>query len=232
MATMEWSPQHAMKAFLQTLHLCKENNIHNEEERYGIDGSKVIEPQGTELLSALAAGNKARIILDITSHQKGVTPLTLALAVAAKQTEGKLICIRPTLQSLFGLDHYIDRDHDNCDASGVTELRVGDPCELINDIRNVDFAVIDCTGFDSSRLRSLSEKLHLNPRGAIIVANNITRREQGVVLIDQLLKGKRGVESSVRTLPLSSSTGFQLIIKIKSKCQRRKHNRFFVTFDD
>lgn len=213
---------------------CKANNLHDHEElKYGEDRTNVIEPQGTELLSALAAGNQARIILDISiSQRRGVTPSTLALAVAAKQTGGKLICIRPTLQSLYGLDHFIDHDHTNCDANGVTELRIGDPCELIKDVRNVDFAVIDCSDFDSSRLRLLSERLHLNPRGAIIIANNIFHREHGVAIVDQLLKAKRGVESSVTTLPLGSSAGFQLIIKIKSNPQRRRHKRFFVTFDD
>ncbi|KNA13317.1 hypothetical protein SOVF_115930 [Spinacia oleracea] len=206
--------------------------MHDEEQKYGINGSKVIEPQGTELLSALAAGNKAKTIIDITTSKKqGITPLTLALSVAAKQTGGKLICIRPSLNGVInnGVNYEV--------ANDVTELRVGDPCEqLMNDIRNVDFAVIDCRDFDTCRLRVLSEKLHLNPKGAIIVANNVLHREQGVALVDQILKGKKGgIESSVRTLPLGgSSAGFQLIIKIKSKCQKikRKHRRFFVTFDD
>lgn len=205
----------------------------NEVHKYGLDGSKIIEPRGTELLSALAAGNQARVILDITisQQQNGITPLTLALAVAANQTSGKLICIRPTHHSFYGLDHLIDRDFD---ANGVTELRLGDPCELVDDIQHVDFAVIDCTNLDPSRLRLLCEKLHPNPRGAIIVANNISHREQGLALVDKVLKGKRGVKSSVTTLPLGSSGGFQLIIKIKSiNCERRrKHKRFFVTFDE
>ncbi|KAL2893908.1 Phenylalanine--tRNA ligase beta subunit [Bienertia sinuspersici] len=238
---MDWSPEHAMKAYLDTLHMCKLSSMHDEDEeqRYGMDGSKIIEPQGVELLSALAAGNQATRILDITtSQQLSITPLTLSLAVAAKQTGGQLICIRPPLQN-WDIDHDHQHDHtyenwDN-DPNDVIKLRVGDPCELANDIQHVDFAVIDCTNLDSSSLRLLSEKLHLNPKGAIIVANNILCREQGVALIDQLLKGKRGVESSVTTLPLGSSSGFQLIIKIKflmgNTQRRRKHKRFFVTID-
>lgn len=217
---------------------CKVNKIHNAVQKYGLDGSKIMEPQGTELLSALAAGNQARIILEITtshSQQQSVTPLTLGLAVAANQTQGKLICIRPSLHSCYGLEHVVEHEnkheHD-CNANGsATELRVGDPCEVVTDIRNVDFAVIDCTNLDANRLRLLSDKLHLNPRGFIIVANNILHREQGVALVDQILKGKRGIQSSVTTLPLGSSPGFQLIIKVKSQ-KRRKHKRFFVTFDD
>ncbi|GMY32599.1 hypothetical protein FCV25MIE_27841 [Fagus crenata] len=44
-----------------------------------------------EFISALAAGKRARLMMEITSD--GITPLTIAVAVAAKQTGGQLISI-------------------------------------------------------------------------------------------------------------------------------------------
>ncbi|CAO2834407.1 unnamed protein product [Amaranthus hypochondriacus] len=266
---MEWSPQNAMNAYLQTLHMCKVNKMHDEEQKYGLDGSKVVEPQGHELLSALAAGNQSRLILDIsTSKQQHtnntITPITLALTIASNQTNGKLISIRPNLgypvypahrnydqalvTDLSSSSYPVYPAHRNYDQALVTderrqtdhvnELRVGDPCEVMNDIRNVDFVVIDCSNLDHDQMRLVFEKLDLNPKGAIIVATNVLNREDGVFVVDQVLKGKRGIKSCVTTLPLGTSTssGFQVIIKIKSlmgKCQkRRRQNRFFVTFDE
>ena len=222
--------------------------MHDEEQKHGIDGSKVIEPQGSELLSALAAGNQSRLILDISTSKQHtnntITPITLALTIAANQTNGKLISIRPNLDSssssypVYPVPRIYDQTSVTDERRQPTELRVGDPFEVMNDIRNADFVVIDCSNLDHDQMRLVFEKLDLNPKGAIIVATNVLNREDGVFVVDQVLKGKRGIKSCVTTLPLGASTsiGFQVIIKIKSlmgKCQRRRrHNRFLVTFDE
>ncbi|KAH9625884.1 hypothetical protein KSS87_003398 [Heliosperma pusillum] len=113
------------------------------------------------------------------------------------------------------LDHVFDghnRGHNI--ASDVVEFRVGDPYEKVKDLRNVDF--VTEFGFDPKRLRLFFEGIHLNPKGGIVVANNVVHKEQGVAFVDQVLGGRRGVESSITTIPLGCRR-VQVIIRIKSK---------------
>ncbi|KAM1030029.1 hypothetical protein ACFX13_034670 [Malus domestica] len=78
---MEWCPQAAMEAYLHTLQLyCKHHN--DQDLMDGNSSSGITEPKCMEFISALAAGKRARLMLQITSQ--GVTPLTVSLAVAAK----------------------------------------------------------------------------------------------------------------------------------------------------
>ena len=53
--------------------------------------TKLIQPQCMEFLSALAAGNQAKVMVQVLSNE-GVNPLTIALAVAAKHCGGRFIC--------------------------------------------------------------------------------------------------------------------------------------------
>lgn len=243
-----------------------DNRNDQEEEKYvarltkqqegqspGRGGINMIEPNGLEFISALAAGNQAKVLVQImANHSNDITSLTIALAVAATQTGGKLICVIPFHHhhhlttsnirhqlSLCGLlttgaHNYVDCDHHQ---DAVVELRVGHPNEQIRDLKNIDFAVIDGQ-FD--HCDHLCQNLHLNPKGAIIVANNWLYRVQMSIaqLVDQLLKGRRGVQSSVTILPLESPGHVQVILKIKSIYAanmklppRRRHKRFLVTFN-
>ncbi|XP_021605623.2 uncharacterized protein LOC110610060 [Manihot esculenta] len=85
---MEWSPQFAMKAYLHSLQLSR-----REDNTSSYGSTKLVEPKCMEFISALAAGKQAKLMVEITTQ--GITPLTISLAVAAKQTGGKLICILP-----------------------------------------------------------------------------------------------------------------------------------------
>ncbi|KAM1456541.1 hypothetical protein ACFX13_034670 [Malus domestica] len=81
---MEWCPQAAMEAYLHTLQLyCKHHN--DQDLMDGNSSSGITEPKCMEFISALAAGKRARLMLQITSQ--GVTPLTVSLAVAANNSD-------------------------------------------------------------------------------------------------------------------------------------------------
>ncbi|KAL6318385.1 hypothetical protein AAG906_040564 [Vitis piasezkii] len=73
---MKWSPQDAMKAYLHTLQLCK---THFNDQYCTLGTRNLIQPHWMEFISALAAGNQAKLMVQITSDQ-GITPLTIALA--------------------------------------------------------------------------------------------------------------------------------------------------------
>ncbi|XP_034677239.1 uncharacterized protein LOC117907707 [Vitis riparia] len=141
--TMKWSPQDAMKAYLHTLQLSK--------IQYGQDctlgTTKLIQPQCMEFLSALAAGNQAKVMVQVLSNE-GVNPLTIALAVAAKHCRGRFICFLDQQQDIEDCTAQL-----SCyDLEDVVEFMHGNPCEVIIQLKNIDFAVIDCKFKDHLRL--------------------------------------------------------------------------------
>ncbi|XP_021686794.2 uncharacterized protein LOC110669432 [Hevea brasiliensis] len=208
---MEWSPQYAMEAYLHTLQLSK---------RYSNEGStKLIEPKYMEFVSALAAGKQARLMMEITTQ--GITPLTLSLAVAAKQTGGKLICILPHDQH----DFKKCRNHLQ-DLENVIEFVHGNPFQEAMQYKKIDFLVLD--GKLEGHLKLL-EMVDLNPTGCIIVGHNLQYAEYGVSF-GQVLNGKKGVDQCV-TLPIGEEmelTRIESFTKRKSK----RCKRFYETFEN
>lgn len=94
-----------------------------------------------EFISAMAAGNCSRLMIDVCENSAG--PTTLALIAAAHQTGGRVICIVPT--------------HDGLRASKATlgelassvDLIVGDALTLFRSNVDVcsgmpDFVLVDC----------------------------------------------------------------------------------------
>ncbi|KAJ0960719.1 hypothetical protein J5N97_001415 [Dioscorea zingiberensis] len=162
---MVWSPLHAMQAYMHTLQLCKDN----------CKNSVILEPKSMEFISALAAGNQAKLMVDISSV--GISPLTLALAVAAKQTGGLLLCIRSHLQTLQETKTHLENFH-LCD---VVELKLGNPSEVVKQYENIDFAVVDSRvveGCSVSLFFALDASM--NPDGSsVVVVNNIVGSHGG-----------------------------------------------------
>ena len=171
-----------------------------------------------EFISALAAGNQAKLMVQVTSHQ-GINPLTIALAVAAKHTKARFVCILLQLQDLENsraqLSFY--------DLEDAVELVHGNPCEVIMEFKNIDFAIIDCKfeGF----LR-LFEIIDVNLRGSIVVVSNILERRIGAS-ISEVIKGRTGVECVTRSI----GEGMELTrIGLMSCCQpqKKRFKRFHV----
>ncbi|XVF30193.1 hypothetical protein REPUB_Repub16aG0036200 [Reevesia pubescens] len=221
----EWSPQDAMKAYLHTLNLNKVESKEDEKPR-------VIEPKCTELISALAAGKGAKLIVEITTQ--GITPLTMALGVAAKQTGGQLICIvaSESDQSYYSIKSKADDRHVETDGLGdvVKLVHAGSPCEMMMQmqLKNIDFAVIDCN-FNDSYLKLMFKKLDANivPTGSTVIVHNLQHTKAGSVSFAEVVK-RRGVESV--TLPIGE--GIELTKILGSTINIRRDKRFHVTFDD
>ncbi|XP_059452669.1 uncharacterized protein LOC132183283 [Corylus avellana] len=213
-----WSPQDAMKAYLHTLRLCK---IHNYKDCNG-GSSNLIEPKYFEFISALAAGKRARLMVEITSD--GITPLTIALAVAAKQTGGRFVCILPedcVEKNRAGLMGNGD------DLEDMVEFVYGNPCKVIKQYVHIDFAVIDCKV--NADHQKLFKSMKLNPSGSIVVVNNLHHRRERISF-PEVVKGRIGGVKSV-TLPIGQ--GMELTrIGSGGKRERRRYNRFHVTFEN
>jgi predicted O-methyltransferase YrrM len=119
-------------------------------------------PASAEFLSALACGVGARKILEI-GGSSGIS--TIALAAAAQQTQGILISLeieprrqaesRQTIAKL-GLSDFVD-------------FRLGDAGQVLPQLSEVEFVLIDCEKQDYIRFFDM---LHLRA-GAIVVADNI-----------------------------------------------------------
>jgi predicted O-methyltransferase YrrM len=121
-----------------------------------------LEPDSAELVTALAAGVRARRILEI-GGSSGIS--TIALAAAARQTGGRLVSIeiepqrqaesKATLTDL-GLAEHVD-------------YVLGDAGAVLDRYDGLEFVLIDCEKEDYARFFDL---LKLAP-GAIVVADNI-----------------------------------------------------------
>ncbi|KAL0283274.1 UNVERIFIED_CONTAM: hypothetical protein Sangu_2899000 [Sesamum angustifolium] len=159
---MEWSPSSATNAYLDTLKLCSKckKECSSCETRV---------PESNELISALAAGMSAKLIVEVTSE---VSPSTVALAAAARQTGGKLVCIIP--------EPKLDKSQKAIDDSGLSdmvEFKTGDPAEALRNYENIDFSLVDCKSNDYERLL---KKLDVNPKRSVVVANNLLEGDKGL----------------------------------------------------
>ncbi|XVF63427.1 hypothetical protein PTKIN_Ptkin09bG0086300 [Pterospermum kingtungense] len=221
-----WSPQDAMKAYLNTLHLVQKCDK--------LDGKpRVIEPKCIELISALAAGRGAKSIVEITTE--GITPLTIALGVAAKQSGGQLICIiapsgrsSPEYDSNSMETKLADQYGEDIGLGDVVKLVHADDgtraCEMIMQLNNIDFAVID-SKFDGNYLKFMFKKLVIPNGSAVMVLHNLQHDKKGgssVSSFAQLVKRWRGVESV--TLPIGEGIELTKILGYSTD------TRFHVTF--
>ncbi|XP_043697275.1 uncharacterized protein LOC122648073 [Telopea speciosissima] len=143
------------------------------------------EPEGNEFISALAAGMSAQLIVEISS---GESPSTIALAAAARQTGGRLVCILPEPETLAESKQAIK----DSGLKDMVEFKVGDPAELLPNYENIDFSLIDCKTVNYKRSLKL---LDVNPSKSVVVANNLVEGRKGLGGHCRGMKGKASVRS-------------------------------------
>lgn len=159
---MEWSATCATRAYLDALQLCN-----NHKRQYG--SWRVQEPGSNEFVSALAAGMKAKLIVEVTPR---ASSSTIALAAAARQTGGRLVCILP--------EPVLDESKEVISNSGLkdqVEFRTEDPSQLLPFYENIDFTLVDCKDESYTRLLNL---LDVNPTRSVVVANNLAGDKKGL----------------------------------------------------
>ncbi|XP_042439254.1 uncharacterized protein LOC122024656 [Zingiber officinale] len=161
-----WSPLDAMEAYMRTLRLCEEFYKYCEEEED--EGESIpMEPKCVEYISALAAGNRARRMVDV--EDGGMSPSVLALAAAARQTGGRVVCVRREREAGERLGRQVER----LGLADVVEWRVeGRPRESVEQIGGVDFAVVD-GGMGEEDCEEAVAALDVGPRGAVVVVSNL-----------------------------------------------------------
>lgn len=177
---MGWSPVNAVNAYLETVKLCKLNVE-----------KKSTELESTEMISALAAGMNAQLIVEVCSAP---TSTTIALSAAARQINGRFVCILPAKSDSLQADSV--KAMKEFGLEDTTDFVIGEANELLPCYKNVDFCLIDCKTQDCSALFKL---LNVNPSGAVVVANNLFDRKT-IAAYDKTFKKKPGAKST--SLPI------------------------------
>ncbi|KAL4188001.1 hypothetical protein AMTRI_Chr09g41980 [Amborella trichopoda] len=145
---MGWCPETATRAYLDTVKLSR------PRDELGV----------AELLSALAGGIKAQLIIQVRHPGSGVAS-SLGLSTAARHTCGRHIIVVPDDTARA---EYLEAVA-LAGAENEAEILVGDFAQISSEIADVDFAVVDCRGRDHSRVLRL---LKLSQRGAVVVCKN------------------------------------------------------------
>ncbi|KAL3743639.1 hypothetical protein ACJRO7_018844 [Eucalyptus globulus] len=162
---MEWSATSAKGAFLDTIKLCSDHRIRPS------NSWRPVTPElgSTEFISALAAGMKAKLMVEVAS---GVSPSTIALAAAARHTGGKLVCIVP--EPVLAESKRVIKD---TGLKDMVEFKTGNPFELLPKYKNIDFSLVDCNSEHNADLLKL---LDVNPSKSVVVANNLVGKTKGL----------------------------------------------------
>ncbi|RWR87542.1 Protein of unknown function DUF1442 [Cinnamomum micranthum f. kanehirae] len=145
---MSWSAENATGAFLQSVKM----------------GKKVMEPDMTEFISALAAGSSAQLMVEACGGIAGAT--TLALVAAAHQTGGRVVCILQGLDELESSKQAIGKE------VNYVEFIIGDAqMLLLNDYMGADFVLIDCNMVEHQKVFAAAQ-MGANSHGAMIMGYN------------------------------------------------------------
>ncbi|KAK1274146.1 hypothetical protein QJS04_geneDACA012326 [Acorus gramineus] len=140
---MAWSAENATKAYLTTLTM----------------GNKAKVPDIAECVSAMAAGNSAKLMVEICSGAAG--PMTLALVAAARQTGGRVACVLRAREDLRASREALG----GAEADNV-EFVFGDAAWLLSDdYARADFVLVDCKLEGNERVFGAAQK-------AIVVGYN------------------------------------------------------------
>ncbi|KAL6007959.1 hypothetical protein ACLOJK_033464 [Asimina triloba] len=146
---MAWSAENATKAYLQTMKM----------------GKRPKQPGVFEFISALAAGSNAQLMVEACSGVAGST--TLALATAAHQTGGRVVCV------LRGADEAAASEEVVGTMAKHIEFVVGDaPTLLLSDLAGADFVLVDCNMVEHEEILRSVQASRANSRGAVVVGYN------------------------------------------------------------
>ncbi|KAK1438704.1 hypothetical protein QVD17_04514 [Tagetes erecta] len=165
-----WSPEIAAKAFTDTVKSCEL-----------LEGSSV-----AELISAMAAGWNAKLIVETWSHG-GITTTSIGLSVASMHTCGKHVCIAPDEDSKA---EYIGA----MKKAGMSpEVIVGEPEEAVKGMV-IDFLVVDS---GKNNLGRIIKEAKFGDRGAVVVCKNATLKTEDFQLGSLFDGGSRRIVRSV-----------------------------------
>nr|GMC94393.1 uncharacterized protein LOC109193781 [Ipomoea batatas] len=122
-----WSAENAAKAYIRTMKMDSMQGEHTKELN------------GEEFISALAVGNNSQFMVVVCTSAADST--MLALAAAAQQTRGRVLCILQAGQE----EPHVSESIPGTNPGNSVEFVTGDAQNLLlNHYKQADFLAIDC----------------------------------------------------------------------------------------
>lgn len=103
----------------------------------------------------------AQLIVEVAPE---ASPSTIALAAAARQTGGKLVCIVP--EPMLGQSQKVI---DNSGLKNMVEFKTGDPVDHLASYKNIDFSLVNC---NSENYMGALEVLDAKPSKGMVLADD------------------------------------------------------------
>lgn len=147
-----WCAETASAAYIETVKAIKQGRFHES----GV----------AELLSAMAAGYKAQVIVEAWARGSDVAT-SVALAIASRHSGGRHVCVVPDERLRL---EYMDTTRQ---AGVAPEVVVGEAEEAMGAIPGVDFVVVDCRRKDFAKVLRSANVSH---RGAVMVCRSASAR--------------------------------------------------------
>ncbi|KAL6007956.1 hypothetical protein ACLOJK_033461 [Asimina triloba] len=147
MKTMIWSAETASNAYIETIQILNPSGL-----RYSSDVA--------ELVSAMAAGSDAQLIVEAWAAPGAGVATSVGLAVARRHTGGRHVCVVPDERSRL---EYVDA---TSEAGISPEVVVGEAEDAMQALAGVDFVVVDGRRRDAGRLLRFAKT---SSRGAVLV---------------------------------------------------------------
>ncbi|XP_012475270.1 uncharacterized protein LOC105791646 isoform X2 [Gossypium raimondii] len=122
----------------------------------------------SEFLSAMAAGWNSKLIVESWSYGSPIAT-SVGLAVAARHTCGRHVCVVPDERSRLG---YI-KAMEEAGTVSSTAVIVGEAEEVMEGLHDVDFLVLDLKRKDFDRVLRCAK---LNHDGAVLACKNACHR--------------------------------------------------------
>lgn len=143
-----WSAENATKAYFYALKMGKRDK----------------ELDASEFISALAAGNSAKLMVIASATIDGST--TLSLVAAAHQTGGHVVCILPTKSNLSASKNALGPYAD------CVRFVMGDAKTLLpKDYKGADFVLVDCDLDDCKEVLRASQQCSRHGKGLVVGYN-------------------------------------------------------------
>ncbi|KAL2337484.1 hypothetical protein Fmac_011930 [Flemingia macrophylla] len=143
-----WSPDTALKAYIDTVKSCE----------------KFKETGVAELLSAMAAGWNTKLIVESWSYG-GPVAASIGLAVAARNTGGRHVCIVPDERSRAQYTKALAE----AGVAAEPEVVSGEAEAAVARLTGLDFLVVDCRRREFARVLRVAK---VSPRGGVLACKN------------------------------------------------------------
>lgn len=183
-----------------------------------------------EFISALAAGNNAKLMVIVCASIAGST--TLALVAAAHQTGGHVVCI------LSKLDELHASKNDLGSYANRVEFVIGDACTLLlDDYKEADFVLIDCDVSDHKEVFLAAQKGSKHEKKALIVGYNALHKGsywwselkthflpigEGLLVTRMVANGNGGQKRSRWVVAVDKCTGEEHVFRITNSLPRKQ----------